>query len=74
MFNQARIDPKWADPGRVGIYTNNDNTFVFVVLRSFVDHADILVLDTNMTYVYTIGSTIAMGWDATLWHLAKEPC
>lgn len=71
MSFYSRIDPKWAEVGQVGEWSNKGSKIVFVVVSTTVDNADIVILDTNMDYVYAVGQPITMSWEAELWQRAK---
>jgi hypothetical protein len=66
-----RVDPRWADLGIVGEWSNKGTTLVFVVVSTTVDNAEIVILDTNMDYVYTVGQPLTISWEAELWQKAK---
>lgn len=65
-----RVDPKWAEPGSVGEWSNKGGTVLFVVVSTTVDNANIVVLDTNMDYVYAAGQALTVSWEAELWQRA----
>lgn len=71
MSFHYRVDPKWAEPGVVGEWSSKGRSLVFVVVASTVDNADIVILDTNMGYVYAVGQPLTFSWEAELWQNAK---
>lgn len=69
-MNWHPIDVRWAEPGVAGVTRFEERFFMFVVVESTVDGANVLVLDTDIESCEP-GTIQWFLWDAQLWQVSK---
>ncbi len=69
-MNWRPVDPRWAEPGTVGVTELKNDFVLFVVLASTVNEGKVLVLDTSLAGC-TQGDVDSYKWDSAFWQRSK---
>jgi hypothetical protein len=69
-MNWFSINVGWAEPGVIGMTSYGERFFMFVVIESTVNGANVLVLDTDVE-LCAPGTVEWIPWNAQLWQVSK---